>query len=526
MVSFDFHDSLAYPLFRNNNIMIRGYFECEHDIFFHSASDYSKDINDFFVLDNIKKFRNINGNFFVLSETERYVIVLTDRINSFPIYYYEEKIGFCISDRLPKNRIVSQEKLNEFLSCGFVVGKRTVYENVFQLQAGQVLVYDKIEKSYYCEDYFKHIHTPDNSKTDKEWIEELDCVVDKTINNMIKRLRGRHVALFLSGGYDSKLIASELKKRGYENITCIILGSEKTKDVKVAKEIAKTLNYRYLHILVNKNYWRKKLESGYMYEYFQKCSSFSSMPYLQGIVLKDLIEEQVIPADSVAVTGNSGDVVEGNDVTHCFYRGIKYSFDDIKKWIVERHFMLNGKKEAKKLSKYFNISNYIISEKLLAENRCVSAEEAEDIIEYFNWRERQSKYVVQDVRNYDYILGNVEWLLPLWHNVFVDFWLTVPYEYRYDRKLYYNYLGKESLPTANSITFKRKILNSIKKISGNLLNPLYILKAKYDYKYNDDFYFAPYGLLEKQQFREILKKTKGYREPHSENIARMTARYY
>ena len=88
------------------------------------------------------------------------------------------------------------------------------------------------------------------------------------------------------------------------------------------------------------------------------------------------------------------------------------------------------------------------------------------------------------------------------------------------------YLGKDILPSANNKTSIRVWVDHLKNLLGNLALPLYILKAKYDYKYNDDSYFATYGLLNNSEFKEILRITKGYREPHSENIARMTARYY
>ncbi len=525
MIDLIFHESIAYPLFKQRNISLRGYFDC-NEVYFHNKNDYTESIFDFFKTDNIGLFKEINGNFFVVSEMDYLVLVIADRINSFPIYYYRSINGLTISDRLPECGRLSPKNLDEYLACGFVIGSRTVYQDVFQLQAGQVLIYDKRTNEYCCKNYYGHIHHKIPGRTDEWWINELREATKKTMDHMIERLNGRHVALFLSGGYDSKLIISELRKRNYENVTCIILGSEQTKDVIVAKKVAEALKYKYIHITVDKKFWREKQKSGYMDEYFMKCARFSAMPYLQGVVLKDLIDNQMIPSNCVAVTGNSGDVVEGNDVTHCFHIGNMYCIDDLKKWIVNRHFMLNGMISAESVSKEFDFFNYLVSEDLLKERKKVTAEEAEDIIEYFNWRERQCKYVVQDVRNYDYIIGTVEWLLPLWDNEFVDFWLKVPYELRYDRRLYYQFLGNEKLPSANSKSLSRKLIDFIKQIVGNHILPLYIIKAKYDFYYNDDFYFATYGLADKFEFKKIIKETKGYREPHSENIARKTAKYF
>ena len=52
------------------------------------------------------------------------------------------------------------------------------------------------------------------------------------------------------------------------------------------------------------------------------------------------------------------------------------------------------------------------------------------------------------MRNYDDLSGN-EWALPLWDDEFVQFWLKVPMALRYKRKLYYQYVNEDALPTAN-----------------------------------------------------------------------------
>ena len=56
------------------------------------------------------------------------------------------------------------------------------------------------------------------------------------------------------------------------------------------------------------------------------------------------------------------------------------------------------------------------------------------IYEYVEFINRQSNYVIQGQRVYDFFKLN--WELPLWDDKYLDFWSKVPYEKKYNQKLY------------------------------------------------------------------------------------------
>lgn len=418
---------------------------------------------------------------------------------------------------------ISREKKEEFLACGLIKGNETVYEGIYQLQGGQMLFYNKDARDYKIKDYFLHLHRADSEKAPEDFVEQLDTVVVSTMERLIKSVDGRTIVLFLSGGYDSKLIAVSLKRLGYQKVVCIALGSMTTKDVVVSKRIADELEFRWIRIDVTKKYWRKEKKSGFMDFYYKKRTSNCGMPYLQGVVLRDLIKAEVVPKDCVAITGNSGDVIEGNDVTHYFKRGELYHKEDIINAIANRHFILNGKKRSKRMISSFSVDPYINFKP--RKEGCFTDEETEEIVEFYNWRERQCKYVINDVRNYDEIMG-IEWRLPLWDNEMVDFWLSVPYELRYDRKLYYMYVKGETLPSANNLSMQRRVINIFKKLLGEGMVFLYYPKSVVNYLFSDDFYFATYGLMNFHDLLTVLHTTRGFREPHSQGIAREMLKHY
>ena len=64
------------------------------------------------------------------------------------------------------------------------------------------------------------------------------------------------------------------------------------------------------------------------------------------------------------------------------------------------------------------------------------------ILEYLEFENRQTKYVVNCQRIYDFY--NLNWLLPLWDKSFIKFWEQVPLKYKIRQKLY-----KETLQSIN-----------------------------------------------------------------------------
>ena len=119
-----------------------------------------------------------------------------------------------------------------------------------------------------------------------------------------------------------------------------------------------------------------------------------------------------------------------------------YTKEDVIKEIIEYHGVniVNNKDVRMMISKHIG--------RLLPcrDGVLLSYSEAQDMFEYFNWIERQCKYVTSDARNYDDYIG-VEWLLPLWDDEFVEYWQSVPMDLRYKRKLYYKYVKHDNLPT-------------------------------------------------------------------------------
>lgn len=295
-----------------------------------------------------------------------------------------------------------------------------------------------------------------------------------------------------------------LKRLNYENVYCISFGKEDNKEVIAAKDVAKKLGLKWTLITFPNNYLKSMFNNDEFNKYIIKATNGVCTPYYQGILAGEFIKRGFIPEESVLVTGNSGDLLEGDQFSSNFIEGQLYTKDVIIDQIINSHYMIFGKKHSKKKIFRKYIENSLLD--VLEDKDAYTYEECQDILEFFNWRERQSKYVVNDVRCYDDFLG-VEWRLPLWDYEFMDFWLKVPIELRKNRKLYYEYIKEERYLTANNPTIYHKIMNFIKERSMFIIELLYPVRKLMHYCWGD----TPFYSVTLKDYLDILKITKGYR---------------
>ena len=148
-------------------------------------------------------------------------------------------------------------------------------------------------------------------------------------------------------------------------------------------------------------------------------------------------------------------------------------------------------------------------------NQYYNYQDAAKIFELWEWQERQTKRVINMQKIYDFF--NIKWELPLWHQEYINFWIDQPYEFKYKRNLFINYIVENDkfnifaynekqlskwLTTNNYITFIGKIVK--------------VLASKYgsEYFYNFMSMFCKYGYMySPYSFKLYLKKFNEYKDP-------------
>jgi len=259
-----------------------------------------------------------------------------------------------------------------------------------------------------------------------------------------------------------------------------------------------------LRIKTNKRWFKIFKRTEIFNEAIEKNSYGYAINYPQGLYIYEMIKNGKIPEDSIVITGNSGDVVEGNDVCMSFKEGEDYDEKQVLEAILKQHYLLQGEKYQKQKIFESFIKTVIGSKKKY------NYIEAQNTFEFFNWRARQAKYVVNDVVNFNDILG-LDWRLPLWDNEFVDFWLSIPLNLRYKRKLYYLYVKEEKLPTANNINLNQKMFAKLKRNTPIIIDKArYIVRLMHFFNSKNVDPLGMFGLVSFFEFKKIMNYTKGY----------------
>ena len=236
-------------------------------------------------LSEIKRILNtIDGHYGLIYQNRGIAIISVDKISSIPIYYLHDKnkkIFYVYSNSLNSSKKTELKKINDlstsaFSMSGYTIGSETLLSGVKLLEPGK-FIYQKDNKLR-IESFF--LYEPWNIIIDGEprLKIELQKIILRNIGNLINSVNNRPIVIPLSGGIDSRLIASVVRFLGYKNVYCFSYGSKNNFESKVSARIAKKLNFKWFfveHTIANqKNFFTSSLVSDY--EQYADCLLYTS----------------------------------------------------------------------------------------------------------------------------------------------------------------------------------------------------------------------------------------------------------
>lgn len=389
-----------------------------------------------------EKLLKLVGNFAVILLHGDKIVATVDKIRSYPVFYVHDGGKFFISNsaRALKNECglseIDKLSLLEFRMSGYVTGRETIYRHLYQLQSGELLIWDNSALGLSRQRYY--IFYPKDIRQEKEdiLIEELGEITNKIFHRVIDHAKGRMISVPLSGGLDSRLILCKLKELGYDNLRAYSYGPKGNWEAKAAKHVAEKLGvpwkfYPLLRGPSKKFFWSEERK-----KYWHFADGLSTTPTFQDIA--SLIERKKgkdLPEDAVIINGQSGDFITGGHIPSVLVQK-KVEMHKLIRAIVEKHMAL--------WIRYKTPDNYgLIEDKISDLLGEVSEYEYEKkdiahLFEFWEYQERQCKYVVNHQRSYDYI--GFDWELPLWQDEYILFWENIPVELKFEQHLYKRYL--------------------------------------------------------------------------------------
>lgn len=428
----------GFQWYSSENIWVKGYiFDTENKLY-----EKEKLLEYFSKVKNLDEFeeklKNANGMFCVIIENNTNLFFAVDRNRSMPLFYSKdlkfvsdttESFDFTFED-FDKNSI------DEYLNCAYVTGKDTLVSFIKQCQAGELCYIDKSSQKLETKRYFEFEHKDFFNFDDELLIEKLDKTYQDVFKRTIKLLNGRTAIIPLSGGYDSRLIVEMLSRLKYKNVICFSYGKKGNWESEISKKVANYFGYKWIFI----EYTKKELYDLYQNEvkkYTLFSTNLSSFAHTQDLLaVKKMFEKDMIPKDSVFIPGHTGDMVTGNHIPQNIFEKKEYNQSDIVNFLYSRHYGLQKVKKDFKNNLENSLKEKIIS--IIKNKEIYSQEEAANELERWNWQERQSKYICNSVKVYEFY--KYSWLMPLWDKEVMDFWSKVDVKRRVSRKLYVGYV--------------------------------------------------------------------------------------
>lgn len=530
-ILFEDKHSWAFKKVNSHNVFFKGVFwfndkfyskklACEKLAEIFKGVDKDSDIKKNKILDHI------TGHFAFIISNDKYTFAMVDRIRSIPLYFHKHSNSLYISNSASKIKSkfsisnITEDALLQFKMSGYTLGHSTLFEGLNQLMAGKYIFSDNNCDTLHVENYFRYFVDQFSDQNEDELLAELHDITLSTFSKMIESFDGAPVFIPLSGGYDSRLILSLLKELQYDNVTTYTYGLKGLWEVKRARYIAEKLKTKWIFVE-----FKPKLIKNYYYtndrkEFFNFAAGYNSTPHLaEYYALLELRKKKLIPDNAIIINGQSGDFTSGGHLPNVLLGqdNLNLNISSFTDTIIDKHFSLWKNLKSKRNTS--NIANCILASLEIGNRSSLTQDEFAKYYEFFECQERQSKFVVNGQRAYDW--HGYDWRLPFWDDELMKFWMKVDWKVKFGQQLMikylkrYNYGGvfnNSELPPQFPyyplwVKFAKPIIHAVGKLSNKKLD-------YYHKKYLQ--YFMTYSPTYPQtRYSDYLKDSQWHRNPVS-----------
>lgn len=376
------------------------------------------------------------GSFSFIIESNDSYFLACDIIRNFPLFLYTDRDTVMLSDQIltfPNDSELNLDAIDEFFYTGMVLGNKTVFKKVRAIQAGELLTLKN--KTTISVRYYKFLYDAKivNSKSDIQLSEELNNILESVIERMIRSCSSvQNWVIPLSGGHDSRLVLNYLNKLGVSNVICFSYGTPHNIQSEISEKVALALGYKWFFVEYNDDAWKELHENGLFDKYISYSFNGISTPHVQDLLaIYTLKKNGIISENDIIVPGHTG----LTEATVSRLLQIENKRDAIS-FVSDKYAKL-WQNSSNKAKIQMQIST------LLDENQIHYTL----FPEFFNWQERQAKFINNSIRAYEFF--NLGWRLPFWEQDLVDFWQSIDFNRRNERKfLFYaakHYLFVEQL---------------------------------------------------------------------------------
>lgn len=218
---------------------------------FKSSSDTESILNSFMSFGVDKTLQMMEGMFAIIlyDKKENNIYLIRDRFGEKPLYYFSDNKNFIFASEIKSllkhsNTIkeLNDEVLSDFFNYNYIGNKSSIYKNINKVLPAHYLKINlksfKFENINYWQPKFNQLLVENENDLIEKIENKLILSVNKTLTSDLP------VGCFLSGGVDSSLITSIVRKHFDNKLNTFSIGFENKNydESKYAKDIASHLN--------------------------------------------------------------------------------------------------------------------------------------------------------------------------------------------------------------------------------------------------------------------------------------------
>jgi asparagine synthase (glutamine-hydrolysing) len=186
--------------------------------------------------------------FSILDKVQEKLLLVRDRTGIKPLYYYATKSQFMFSSEIKSFhkhpgfiKELNKDVLPYYFQFGYIPAPYSIFKNCYKLEAGHCLEFNLQNSTFNIKQYWSvddYYQKKSPNKDESEVLVDIENILSDAIN--LRMVSDVPVGVFLSGGYDSSLVASILSKKQGKKIKTFTIGfgDPEYNEAKHAKNIA------------------------------------------------------------------------------------------------------------------------------------------------------------------------------------------------------------------------------------------------------------------------------------------------
>ena len=370
-----------------------------------------------------QKLASANGLFEVVINRNDFQALAIDATRIYPLYFTPSGEVSDNPHNLPCEGLSDKYVFDFYKASGATPEGFTLIKNIFQAKPSHYAIWNPQTgwKQSPYQTYCCRLQE-EEAATEQRVLEVFDNVAER----LVRSCGGRQVVVPLSGGYDSRIIATLLKKHGYDNIIAYTVGKEDSKECQTAGKVAHALGITHYVIDISDEPTRQmcyydKEEFGRYYKHIGSYGNFTWM--FEYAAIKKLQQMGVLSSDAVFVPGHSGDSIAGNHIAKAGVTPNDNACDLTRKILYISNEFCYKKRIRKHVCQYF-------------ENLLEKGTTPYSAYQNYILQNRQAHNIINSARVYEFFGYDVR--LPLWDKQLIELMRRLPYRQLQDCCLYNN----------------------------------------------------------------------------------------